>query len=185
MMLRRLSFLVLAMTAVLATPAHGQNWWSPNEGTPETGKLQELKEKRKVFLNVTFTTTEIEINAQQEQTQIRRIVTRALTAYKGLELVGTADQAEFAISVNASQTNTPPAGASSVGNFSLNLEPGVHIPLDVTVLTRGTMTRNGSYRPRIVWSMSSPNVQGEPGPAAVFAVDGFIDLLKQARGEKK
>jgi hypothetical protein len=184
MMLRRLSFFVLVMTAAFATPAHGQNWWSPNEGSAETGRLQELKEKRKVFLNVVFNTTETEINAQQEQTLIRRVVTRAISAYKGLELVGTADQADFAISVNASQTNSSSTGAA-VGNFSLNLDPDVTVPLEVTVLTRGAVTRNGTYRPRIVWSMSSQNVQGEPGPAAVFAVDGFIDLLKQVRGEKK
>jgi hypothetical protein len=184
MMLRRLSFFVLVMTAAVATPAYGQNWWSPNEASAETGRLQELKEKRKVFLNVVFNTTETEINAQQEQTLIRRLVTRAISAYQGLELVGTADQADFAISVTASQTNSSPTEAA-VSNFSLNLEPGVTVPLEVTVLTRGAVTRNGTYRPRVVWSMASQNVQGEPGPAAVFAVDGFIDLLKQVRGEKK
>jgi hypothetical protein len=185
MTLRRHSILVLTIAAALATPAHGQNWWSPSGETVESGRLQELKEKRKVFLNVIFNTTETEVNAQQEQTQIRRVVTRAITAYPGLELVGTADQADFAISISASQTNNPPAGADAVGNFSLNLEPGIHVPLDVTVLTRGAMTRAGAYRPRIVWSMSSQNVQGEPGPAAVFAVDGFIDLLMRVRGERK
>lgn len=185
MMLPRHIIRVLAIAAALAIPAHGQNWWSPNEGSAETGKLQELKEKRKVFLNVVFNTTETEINAQQEQTQIRRVVTRAISAYKGIELVGTAEQADFAISVTASQTNNPTAVGNPVGNFSQNLEPGIHVPLEVTVLTRGAMTRSGAFRPRVVWSMASQNVQGEPGPAAVFAVDGFIDLLKQVRGEKK
>jgi len=182
---RRLSLLVLAMTFALAAPARAQNWWSTGDATAEAGKLQELKQKRKVFLNVLFSTTEIEINAQQEQAQIRRVVTRAIEAYKGLELVGTADQAEIAISVTASQSNGPVGGPATLGNFSLNLDPNVQVPLEVTVLIRGTLQRNGTYRPRIVWSMSSQNVHGEPGPAAVFAVDGFIDQLKKARGEPK
>src|SRR5437868_4013034 len=107
MLYRRLSLLVFAMTFALATPARAQNWWTTSDATAEAGKLQELKEKRKVFLNVVFNTTETEINAQQEQTLIRRVVTRALEAYKGLQLVATADQAEIAISVIASQSNNP------------------------------------------------------------------------------
>jgi hypothetical protein len=179
MLYRRLSLLVFAMTFALVTPARAQNWWSASDSTAEAGTLQEVKEKRRVFLNVIFTTTEPEVNAQQEQTHIRRVVTRAIEAYKGIELVGTADQAEFAITVTASQT----AGPAALGNFSLTLDPNIQVPLDVTVLVRGNLQRNGTYRPRIVWSMSSQNVHGEPGPAAVFAVDGFIDQLKRVRGE--
>jgi hypothetical protein len=185
MLHRRLSLLAFAMLCALATPAGAQNWWSAADGTSEAGKLQELRQKRKVFLNVVFSTTENDVNAQQEQTQIRRVVTRALEAYKGLQLVGTADQAEIAISIVASQSNGPAGGPATLGNFSLNLDPNIQVPLEVTVLIRGTLQRNGTYRPRIVWSMSSQNVHGEPGPAAVFAVDGFIDQLKKARGETK
>jgi hypothetical protein len=182
MFYRRLSLLVLAGVCLLATPAHAQNWWSTGD-VSESGKLQELKQKRKVFLNVVFTTTEGDVNAQQEQAQIRRVVTRALEAYKGLVLVSTADQAEIAISIVASQSVGGPA--AGLGNFSLSLEPDVQVPLEVAVLIRGTLQRNGTYRPRVVWSMSSQNVHGEPGPAAVFAVDGFIDQLKKARGESE
>jgi hypothetical protein len=181
MLYRRLSLLVFAMMFALVTPARAQNWWSSGDATAEAGTLQDVKQKRKVFLNVVFSTTEPDVNAQQEQTHIRRVVTRAIEAYKGIELVGTADQAEFAITVTASQTTGP----ATLGNFSLSLDPNIQIPLDVTVLVRGTLQRNGTYRPRIVWSMSSQNVQGEPGPAAVFAVDGFIDQLKRVRGETK
>src|SRR4026209_239779 len=101
MLCRRLSLLAFATVFAMATPARAQNWWSSSEGTSESGKLQELRQKRKVFLNVVFSTTENDVNAQQEQTQIRRVVTRALEAYKGLQLVGTADQAEIAISIVA------------------------------------------------------------------------------------
>ncbi len=185
MLHQRFSLLVLAMTFALATPVRAQNWWNTGDGTTETGKLQELKQKRKVFLNVVFTTTEAEVNSQQEQAQIRRVVARSIEAYKGLELVGSADVAEIAITVTASQSNNPTGGPALFGNFSLNLDPTVQVPLDVTVFIRGTLQRNGTYRPRVVWSMSSLNVHGEPGPAAVFAVDGFIDQLKRIRGERK
>jgi hypothetical protein len=174
--------MVFATALALATPARAQNWWSTSD-VAETGNLQELKQKRKVFLNVVFSTTESDVNAQQEQAQIRRVVTRALEAYKGLVLVSTADQADIAISIIASQSIGGPA--AGLGNFSLSLDPNIQVPLEVTVLIRGTLQRNGSYRPRVVWSMSSQNVHGEPGPAAVFAVDGFIDQLKKARGESK
>jgi hypothetical protein len=182
MLYRRLSLLVFATVFALATPARAQNWWSTSDSA-EAGSLHELKQKRRVFLNVVFTTTESDVNAQQEQAQIRRVVTRALEAYKGLVLVSTADQAEIAISIVASQSIGGPAGG--LGNFSLSLDPNIQVPLEVTVLIRGDIQRNGTYRPRVVWSMSSQNVHGEPGPAAVFAVDGFIDQLKKARGESK
>jgi hypothetical protein len=184
MLFRRLALFVLVAAVTITASAQSQSWWNVGETPPESGKLQELKQKHKVFLNVAFNSTLAEINAQQEQAQIRRLVVRAIQAYKGLELVGNADDADIAISVNASQ-GTAVAGAPATGNFSLNLDPSVQVPLEVTVLIRGTMQRNGTYKPRVVWSMSSANVQGEPGPAAVFAVDGFIDQLKKARGEKK
>src|SRR5689334_22227239 len=134
MLHQRLSLLLFAITFAMATPAQAQNWWSTSEGTAEAGKLQELKQKRKVFLNVIFSTTETEVNAQQEQAQIRRVVTRALETYKGLELVGTADQAEIAISITASQGSAPVGTPATLGNFSLNLDPNVQVPLEVTVL---------------------------------------------------
>jgi hypothetical protein len=182
MLYRRLSLLVLAVIIAWSKPACAQNWWNTGDGLAETGSLQELKQKRKVFLSVVFTTTETDVNAQQEQAQIRRVVTRALEAYKGLVLVSMADQAEIAISVIASQST---GGAGGLGNFSLSLDPNIQVPLEVSVLIRGALQRNGTYKPRVVWSMSSQNVHGEPGPAAVFAVDGFIDQLKRVRGEPK
>ena len=185
---RSVAFLVLFMVVGaggVSKPLQAQNWWNVGDVTPEAGKLQEVKQKHRVYLTVVFTTALPEVNAQQEQNQIRRLVTRTLESYKEIELVNAADLAEFAITINASQ-NVAAAGApATLGNFSLNLDPNVQIPLEVTVLVRGTQQKNGSYRPRIVWSMSSLNVHGEPGPAAVFAVDGFIDQLKKARGEKK
>jgi hypothetical protein len=173
---------------LLALPAQAQNWWTPGDAGTEAGKLDELKEKRSVFLSVAFNSTEAEINAQQEATLIRRLVTQTVSAYKGVKLVPTPEQAEFAINVVASASPAPagaPEVAAPTGTFSANLDPSVVTPLDVTVTVRGRMQRDGTYRPRVVWSMSSQNVHGQPGPAAVFAIDGLIDQLKRVRGEKK
>jgi hypothetical protein len=185
MLFGRLSLAALVMIVTVSVPGRAQNWWNVSDATAETGKLQEIKQKRKVFLNVIFNTTQQDVNAQQEQAQIRRLLVRSIEAYKGLELVATADLADIAISVTSSESTAAAGAPATLGNFSLNLDPNVQVPLEIAVLIRGTMQRNGNYRPRIVWSMSSQNVHGEPGPAAVFAVDGFIDQLKKARGEKK
>ena len=182
MLFRKVSLTLLMMMAVLAAPAQAQSWWSAGDGH-ETGKLTEIKQKRKVFLNVAFTSSEPEINAEQKQTSIRRLVTRALAEYKGLEIVGTPDQAELTIGVTASMSRA--TNREGALNFAANLDPDLQAALDVTVFLRGRMQRDGTYRPRVVWGMSSQNVFGEPGPAAVFAIDGFIDQLKKARGEKK
>jgi hypothetical protein len=180
MKLNRFAVVLLAVLAVTA-PAQAQNWWSSADGNTESGKIEELKQKRKAFLNVSFTSQEPDINVQQEQAQIRRLVSRALSAYPGLELVTTPDLADIAINISASQSAT----AGATGNFSANLDPELQTPLEVTVLVRGRMQRDGTYRSRIVWQMSSQNVHGEPAPAAVFAIDGFLDQLKRVRGEKK
>src|SRR5215212_6877521 len=117
MFCRKLLLLVFVLPLAFATPARAQNWWSTGDTAAEAGKLQEVKQKRNVFLNVVFSTTESDINAVQEQVLIRRLVTRAIEAYKGLQLVATADQAEIAISVTASQSNNPAAGPATLGNF--------------------------------------------------------------------
>jgi hypothetical protein len=168
---------------VLAAPAAAQNWWTGGDGSSELGKLQELKRKQKVYLNVVFTTTEPEINPQQEQTLIRNIATRAIAAYKGLTLVGTPDQAELAISIVASQSNGGLAATQHA--LAANQDPNLETPLQVAVLVRGAQQRNGTYRARVVWNSTTSNVQGEPAPAAAFAINGFIDQLKRVREEKK
>ena len=177
MVLPRVSFVAFLITAPFALSAQAQNWWVVGDAGTEAGKLQELKEKRRVYLSVAFNTNEADINAQQEATVIRRLVTQAVSSYSGLQLVSTPEQAEIAINIIASSgpAETPVGG----------VDPGPQTPLDVTITVRGRMQRDGNYRPRVVWSMSSQNVHGQPGPAAAFAIDGFIDQLRKVRGEKK
>lgn len=186
MSIRRVLLTTAFAMLVLATPAAAQNWWTGGDGSSELGKLQELAQKRRVYLNVVFTTTEPEINPQQEQTLIRNIATRAIADYKGLTLVGTPDQAELAISIVASQTNGGLGGARTTQQaLAANQDPNLETPLEVTVLVRGAQQRNGTYRARVVWSSTTSNVQGEPAPAAAFAINGFIDQLRRVREEKK
>ena len=178
MVFPKVSLVVLLIAAPLAVSAQSQNWWLIGDAGTEAGKLQELKEKRRVFLSVAFNTNELDVNAQQEATVIRRLVTQAVSSYSGLQLVSTPEQAEIAINIVASSgpAETPAAGIA---------DSGPQTPLDVTITVRGRMQRDGNYRPRVVWSMSSQNVHGQPGPAAAFAIDGFIEQLRKVRGEKK
>ena len=178
MLFPKVSLVVLLIAAPLAVPAQSQNWWVVGDAGTEAGKLQELKEKRRVFLSVAFNTNETDINAQQEATVIRRLVTQAVSSYSGLQLVSTPEQAEIAINIVASSGPAETAAA-------VIADSGPQTPLDVTITVRGRMQRDGNYRPRVVWSMSSQNVHGQPGPAAAFAIDGFIEQLRKMRGEKK
>ena len=180
---RRVLLPVLFAVLALTTPARAQNWWTGSDDNTESGKIQEVKLKQKVYLNVAYTTTEADINPQQETTLIRNLATRAIGAYKGLTLVGTPDQAEMTISVVASQSNRGP-GATQHAQAA-NQDPNLETPVEVTVFVRGAQQKNGTYRPRVVWTTHNSNVQGEPAPAAAFAINGFIDQLKKARGEKK
>ena len=50
------TLLLLAITTTVW--AQAQNWWVlPSNGAAERGKLEEIKLKKKVFLNVTFETS--------------------------------------------------------------------------------------------------------------------------------
>ena len=178
MLFSKVSLVVLLIAAPLPVSAQSQNWWVIGDVGTESGKLQELKEKRRVYLTVAFNTNEADINAQQEATVIRRLVTQSLSSYDGLQLVSAPEQAEIAINIQAS------SGPVIAENAAADSD-GPQTPLDVTITVRGRMQRDGNYRPRVVWSMSSQNVHGQPGPAAAFAIDGFIEQLRKVRGEKK
>ena len=181
----RIMFLavVLSMTSVPAT-AQVSTWWTASgDSATETGRMQELKEKRRVFVQVSYRSTEASFNTQPELVALRAAVSRTLSAYDGLEIVLAPERAELAIVVNA--THVAASTNSAGGNFAASLDPDVEAALEVIVLVRGAMQRDGGYRPRVVWELSSQNVRGEPAPAAAFALDGFINQLKKARGEKK
>lgn len=183
MTLKRSCIVMLLLFLPVGLWAQSQNWWTANQDSPnrESGKLDEIKGKSRVFVNVVFSSADPQVNAQQERDTIRRLVDQAIKSYPGLEIVPTADRAELAISIVASYSDATPAGGPV--NFAASLEPGAETPLHVAVVVRGAMQRDGNYRPRVVWELSSPNVRGEPASAAVFAVDGFIGQLKKLKGK--
>jgi hypothetical protein len=185
-MVLRWALLMLFLAAPIAASAQNSIWWT-NQGDSqfrEQGKLQELKEKRRVFVSVSYRSTDPnQVSEQTERDRLRGAVSRALTAYKGLEIVLAPEKADLAISVTA-MDNVGQGGQSGAGgNFAASLDPDVETPLEILVLVRGAMQRDGGYRPRVVWELSSPNVRGEAAPAAGFALDGFISQLKKVRGE--
>jgi hypothetical protein len=166
--------------------AQSQNWWVlPASGPAERGKLDEIKTAKKVYLNVTFDSSgAAQITNTTEQADIRKNVEDAFKAHKGLTIVSNPLQAEFAVIV---RTTLAAAGTESErpGNFSVALDPDAEISVEVTVLVPGTkMPTGGTFKPRSVWQITSPNVQLEAGAGARFVVDGFLWELKKLREGK-
>ena len=183
-----MAFRVVLLIAVLvvgsaAGLAQVSTWWtSGGLDNTEEGRVHEIKEKHRVFVSVNYRSTDPNsVNVQQELAQLRGAVSRSLTAYKGLEIVLAPERAELAITVTA--THSPQGTSGQGGNFAASRDPDEETSLEVMVLVRGAMQRDGGYRPRVVWELSSPNVRGESAPAAAFALDGFISQLKKLRGE--
>lgn len=179
--------LLLAVLWVVPTTTHAQIWWNTSESSVESGKLSEIKDKRKVYLNIVYRTVDGEtVSSQQEQLQIQNSVAAAIGAYKGLELVVIPERADMVINITASVASGPQAAPAPVlGNFSLNRDADLQFPLEMVVVVPGKAERNRTPRPRSVWSMSSSNVHSEPAPTALRWVEGFISELKKLRGEKE
>jgi hypothetical protein len=172
-----LAILVMA-TAVWAQT---QNWWIPGAqaGLPERGKIDEIKTKKKVYVNVTFESTgPNQITNTTEQSDIKKNVLDAFKAHKTLTVVPNGAMADFAVIVRAA-AGVGGAEAERPANFSVALDPDAEISVDVTVLAPGTKQSDGSFKSRLVWQASSPNVQTEAGAGVRFAVDGFLwELLR-------
>ena len=175
-------FLLVIATSIWA---QSQNWWVlPATGAAERGKLEEIKLKKKVFLNVTFETSGPgQITSSSEQADIRKNVSDAFKAHKGLTVVLNPATADFAVVV---KTSASQAGGEieRPANFSVSLDPDSVISVDVTVLVPGAKISEGTFKSRAVWQVSSPNVQMEAGAGARFVVDGFLWELKKLREGK-
>lgn len=178
-------FTLLLLAMITTVLAQAQNWWVlPSNGAAERGKLEEIKLKKKVFLNVTFETSGPgQITSSSEQADIRKNVSDAFKAHKGLTVVLNPATADFAVvvktssAVGGSETERP-------ANFSVALDPDAEIAVEVTVLVPGTKLADGTFKSRSVWQVSSPNVQMEAGAGARFVVDGFLWELKKLREAK-
>jgi len=164
--------------------AQAQNWWVlPSNGAVERGKLEEIKLKKKVFLNVTFETAGPgQITSTSEQADIRKNVSDAFKGHKDLTVVLNPAMADFAVIVKASASA---AGTETdhPANFSVS-DSDSEISVDVTVLVPGAKLSDGTFKSRSVWQVSSPNVQMEAGAGARFVVSGFLWELNKLRSSK-
>jgi len=146
--------------------------------------MEEIKLKKKVFLNVTFETSGPgQITSTSEQADIRKNVSDAFKAHKDLTVVLNPATADFAVVVKAS-ASTAGAETERPANFSVSLDSDAEISVDMTVLVPGAKLFDGTFKSRAVWQVSSPNVQMEAGAGARFVVDGFLWELKKLREAK-
>lgn len=175
--------LLLAMSAVVW--AQTNNWWMlPTAGASERGKIEEIKIKKKVYLNVTFDNAGPgQITSTSERDDIRKNVLDAFKAHKGLTIVSTPATADFAVIVKTT-ASVASGDAERPANFSVSLDPDAEIAVEVTVLVPGAKLADGTFKSRSVWQVSSPNVQMEAGAGARFVVDGFLWELKKLREAK-
>jgi hypothetical protein len=159
-------------------------WWSPPpRGGAERGKVEELKDKRRLY--VTF----FAFTGERQAAEIRRQVLRALASYEGVEVVGSAEDADFALHVSASRL--PIADPKREGFEPTRSdapaphpgEPDWPTTLEVSVLVRGAGPAGGAHRPRVVWRKSQ-RVWDQVGAASGSGVRAFIERLKRVRGEK-
>src|SRR6187399_3277785 len=183
--LTMICFTLLLLVMTTSVWAQAQNWWVlPATGAAERGKLEEIKLKKKVFLNVTFETSGPgQITSSSEQADIRKNVSEAFKAHKGLTVVLNPSTADFAVVVKTSASQA--AGETDrPANFSVSLDPDAEISVDVTVLVPGAKISEGTFKSRAVWQVSSSNVQMEAGAGARFVVDGFLWELKKLREGK-
>ena len=178
-------FTLLLLALTTSVWAQAQNWWVlPANGAAERGKMEEIKLKKKVFLNVTFETSGPgQITSTSEQADIRKNVSDAFKAHKDLTVVLNPATADFAVVVKAS-ASTAGAETERPANFSVSLDSDAEISVDMTVLVPGAKLFDGTFKSRAVWQVSSPNVQMEAGAGARFVVDGFLWELKKLREAK-
>jgi hypothetical protein len=178
-------FTLLLLAIAAAVSAQAQNWWVlPSNGAIERGKLEEIKLKKKVFLNVTFETSGPgQITSTSEQADIRKNVSDAFKTHKDLTVVLNPSTADFAVIVKASASA---AGAETehAANFSVSPDSDSEISVEVIVLVPGAKLSDGTFKSRSVWQVSSPNVQMEAGAGARFVVSGFLWELNKLRTAK-
>jgi len=169
----------------LTANAQSQNWWTlPQQtGSIEHGKLEELKAKKKVYVNVTYDNNlPGQVTSPTEKADIQKAVLKAVSSHKGLTVVANPSTAEFAVMVRI--TASPANIEDRPGNFSVALDPESEIGVEVTVLVPGAKLADGSFKPRSVWQNGSANVQTEAAPGATFVVGGFLWELKKLKDAK-
>ena len=166
--------------------AQPQVWWSPPpRGDAERGQLAEIKDKRRVY--VAF----FAFTSKRHGEDVRRHVLRALASYGGVEVVSSAEQADFALHVRAARL--PPRNPRLTGrepsysDAPLSLSPPGELPwpttLKLSVLVKGAEQGDGTHRPRLVWEKGQ-EAWSYVGADAGSGVNALIRDLKKLRGER-
>ena len=175
---------LLLLATALGAQVQTRNWWTVTLDREDTekGKLQDLANRKKVYVNVTSSDTRpnLPLNSA-EQNDIQDSVKEALSVQKDLKIVTFPEEADFAIIVRLS---TGQGNGDRGPNFSLLLETEAEVSIDVIVVVPGSQQPDGTRAPRIVWEASSPNTQVEARSSARFTVDGFLWELKKLRTKR-
>ena len=179
---RILCLLLFLLTHLSGSAAQEtRNWWTVNSEREDTekGRLQELLNRKRVYVNVTFTDTRPNSPLNNtERNDITQAVKESISVQKDLKMVMYPEEAEFAVLVRATMSQgTGP-------NFSLLLDSEAEVSIDVIVVIPGSPLSDGTRMPRVVWEASSPNAQVEARSAARFTVDGFLWELKKLRPKR-
>jgi hypothetical protein len=147
----------------------------------EKGRIQDLANRKKVYLNLTFSDTRPNSPANNTEQDILDSVKDAISLQKDLKIVTFPEEADFALIVRLS---TGQGNGDRGPNFSLLLDADAEVSIDVIVVVPGGRLPDGSRAPRIAWEASSPNTQVEARSAARFTVDGFLWELKKVRPKR-
>jgi len=175
--------ILLLLSSTTEVDAQTRNWWivTADRDDLEKGKIQELANRKKVYLNVTLSDTRPNspVNSTGES-DIFDSVKGTISLQKDLRVVTFPEEADFAIIVRLA---TGQGNGDRGPNFSLLLDTEAEVSIEVIVVVPGRES-NGTRAPRIVWEASSPNTQGEAISAARFTVDGFLWELKKVRQKR-
>ena len=178
----------LPLVFAVSTPAQtyeveSGKWWNPaTDGKRENGNLEELVNKKKVYVVTSFTDSRtISEPSPTRSGDVHRVILDGISIHKDLQVVPVPSQADFAIVVRASATTEsderPP-------NLSLALDPSTAVGVEVLVLIPGSKRPDGTIHPRVVWESSIENAQVEAQAAARSAVDGFLWELSKVKHQK-
>jgi hypothetical protein len=165
--------------------AQAQNWWVlPSTGAVEQGRLNEIKAKRNVYIDVGLNRPGLgQVTSTTEQADVRKNVVDAFKSQKELSIVTGPERADYVVILRTTVALPGPDSPRSA-NFSVVLDQDEEVSVEMIVLVPGGKQPDGTFRSRSVWEGYSPNVQMGALAGSRFVVDGFLWELKKIREKK-
>ncbi len=98
-MFRTVCFVSLVLATGPLVRAQVQNWWVlPSTGAGEQGRLNEIKTKRNVYIDVALNRPGLgQVTSATEQADIRKNVVEAFKSHKELSIVTGPERADFVV----------------------------------------------------------------------------------------